>query len=190
MRGIGPEADIFYLGGSQVPFFCELVDGSLRVATDYDIRKAYGLNWATAVPAGVQLAVMKFHINVVGAADSDAWTGWSTILTPAALQSGNGGFKALGFFHDECSGPPWNVQAVLTSEVVYLGQVESGRKVYEVSFIEWKQPLPAAARPSQATPATGGGPPQAEDALGQEQLDATAVGQSLEDQIALQSDAP
>jgi hypothetical protein len=190
MRGIGPQADTFYLGGSPCPLFCELVPGSLRVATDYDIRKGYGLSWATVVPAGVSLAVMRFHIHVIGTADDTLWTNWSPILQRPQPQAGQAQFKALGFFHDMCSGPAYGVQSVLVTELAYVGQIESGHNVHEVAFIEWKEPLPAPPRPSQATPATANGPPQAEDALGQEQNDATAVGESLDDQLALARDAP
>jgi hypothetical protein len=184
MRGIGTQADTFFLGGSACPLFCELVPGSLRVATEYDIRKGYGLSWATVVPAGVQLAVMRFHIHVIGAADDTLWTNWCPILGRPQPQAGSTIFKALGFFHDMCSGPAYGVQAVLVSELIYVGQVESGHNVHEVGFIEWKQPLAAPPRPSQATPATGNGPPQAEDALGLAQNAQTAANAATAAQIA------
>jgi hypothetical protein len=184
MRGVGPQADTFFLGGSACPLFCELIPGSLRVATEYDIRKGYGLSWATVVPAGVSLAVMRFHIHVIGATDDTLWTNWCPILQRPQPQAGQAQFKALGFFHDMCSGPAYGVQAVLVSELIYVGQVESGHNVHEVAFIEWKQPLPSPPKPSQATPATANGPPQAEDALGVAQNAQTAENAATAAQIA------
>ena len=183
IRGLGPQADTFYLGGSPCPLFSELVPGSLRIATEYDIRRGYGLNWATVVPAGVKLAVMKFHIHIWTAAHSETWDSWSTILARPQPQAGSVALKALGFFHDAASGPPYGVQSVLVTEVAFLGQIEPGHTAHEIELLEWKQPLPAGPKPTQTTPATSNGPPQASDALGVRQNAQTAQNQSLRQQI-------
>lgn len=190
IRGIGPQADYFTLSGSQSPGLAKLK--AVNALQEWDIRKAYGTSWATAVPSGEALSKIAFEVRIWTSDDSQAWDQFASTYLARPIATAVGATpqntKSYSFAHDAASAPPYNVNAVVVAEVRYLGQVEPGIIAHEVELLEWKQPLPAPPTPSQATPASPNGPPAAEDALGAETNQITAQGDALENQLALQRD--
>ncbi len=174
IRGIGPQADYFMLSGEQSPGLATLT--SCNAAQDWDIRRGYGLSWATLVPAGEQLSKVEFDVDIWTSSDSRAWDAFSAkyLSRPAPAQPGTTKPKSFGFSHDQASAPPYNVSAVVVLDVTYLGQREAGKVSHRVSFLEWRLPLPAPLRPDQSTPPADTGMPAATDALGAEQNAATS----------------
>jgi hypothetical protein len=190
IRGIGAQADYFQLSGVSSPGLATLK--SVNAAQSWDVRKAYGTSWATAVPSGEELSKIVFEVRIWVASDSQAWDTFANTYLARPVQSAAGTnpaqVKSLSFAHDVASAPPYNVNAVVVSDVRYLGQVEPGVIAHEVELLEWKQPLPAPPAPNQATPASPQGPPAATDALGAEQNQITSQGDALENQLALLRD--
>lgn len=183
IRGLGPQADFFTLSGDKSPGIAELI--SCTAVQDWDIRKGYGLSWATIVPAGEKLSKVVFRVKIWKDTQSGDWDTFAAkyLARPAPAQPGSTLPKSFGFAHDQASAPPYNVSAVVVEDVHYLGQIEPGMVAHEIQFLEWKQPLPAPPRPDQSTPPVEGGLPPAQDKLGQEQNDATQTLLSLEAQL-------
>jgi hypothetical protein len=189
VRGVGPQADFFTLTGAQSPGFAKLL--SCNAAQSWDLRKAFGTNWATLVPAGEELSKVSFEVWLWTADDSTAFDAYALAYLQRPVQTAAGTdpsqVKALSFTHDQASAPPYNVTAVVVADVVYMNN-DDGIVKHRVEFIEWKQPLPAPPAPNQATPASPNGPPAATDALGAETNQITSQADALEDQLALQRD--
>ena len=184
IRGLGPQADTFTLSGDECPGLCTLT--ACNAAQDWDIRKGYGLSWATLVPSGEQLSKVEFEVKLWTSNDSALFDAFAAkyLARPVPAQPGTTQPKSFGFNHDQASAPPYNVSSVVVLDVTYLGQVEDGMVAHRISLLEWKQPLPAPARPSQTTPSTDTGMPAATDAIGSETNAAVEDHKALEAQNA------
>ena len=180
IRGIGPQADFFTLSGEQSPGLATLT--GCNAAQAWDIRRGYGLMWATIVPSGEELSKLVFKVDLWTAGHSKAWDQFAAkyLSRPAPATPGTTSAKSYGFTHDQASAPPYNVGAVVVLDVVYLGQTEAGMVSHEVHLLEWRPPKPTGPRPDQQTPAVEAGLPTATDKLGQEQNDATTEVLQLE----------
>ena len=172
---LGPAADTFTLSGTPCPGLCELT--ACDAPQEWDIRQGYGLSWATTVPKGEGLSKPVFTVKIWDGLQQDpAWVDFCSqfLSRPAPATPGTVQPKSFGFFHPVASRPPHNVTAVVVLDCKFQGHDGFGMLTWEISFLEWKQPLPAPPKPNQATPAAPNGPPAAEDGLGQATLNSLA----------------
>jgi|HubBroStandDraft_2_1064218.scaffolds.fasta_scaffold05596_2 hypothetical protein len=153
---------------------------------EWDIRKGYGLSWATVVPSGEGLSKPVFEVRIwEGQQQDPAWVAFcsqflSRPAPGASSATSTGGAvttKSFGFFHPIASRPPHNVTAVVVLDCKYKGESDDGLLTWQVELLEWRQPLPAPPKQTQATPSTPAGPPAAEDALGAELNQAVTANQ-------------
>jgi hypothetical protein len=183
---VGAQADTFTLNSVACPGLCTLT--SCEANTAWDVREAYGFNFATIVPKGEKLTEPTFTVELwEGTVQYPAWLSFAqqylsrvpTASSPATPGSDTSSqpsvaSRAFAFSHVIASAPPFSVTAVLVQSVSYKGRGDGGSFLFEVKLLEYKQP--AAAAPvvtGQQAPAVGGGPPAATDALGAEQNDAS-----------------
>jgi hypothetical protein len=172
---VGPQSDTFTLSGQACPAMCELM--SCDAPQEWDVRKGYGLSWATVVPSGEGLSKPVFEARIwEGQQQDPAWVAFCSqfLSRPAPASQGTTTPKSFGFFHPIASRPPHNVTSVVVLDCKYKGESEDGLLTWEISLLEWAQPRPAPPKPGQSTSAVGSGPPAAEDALGAEQNQASA----------------
>jgi hypothetical protein len=173
IRGLGPQADFFTLSSTRSPGIARLM--SCNAAQAWDVKKGYGLNWATVVPMGEELTKLVFRIEIWTAEQSALWdTFAATYLSrPVPPPSGTNDPRSFGFSHEEASGPPFNVVSVVVLDVRWLGPTEDNMKVYEVELLEWRKPVAAPGSVNTSTPAVEQPMPTAQTKQEQEQNGAT-----------------
>lgn len=149
----GPTYDYFILAGVQTPGKATLL--SCDAAQGWDVRKGNALNWATVVPTGQELCKPVFQVEIWTA---DQWDAWLTLAAgylarPAPNSAGTTASRAMGFWHGIASAAPYFVTAVLVEKVTTVKQgdgIDSALFTIQCHFIEFRAPLPAPPRPTQA----------------------------------------
>jgi hypothetical protein len=172
----GPGYDVFYLNGAPCPGLCKLK--ACNAAQDWDVRKGYGLSWATIVPSGEQLSKVEFSVKIWEGDQWNAFLGFASLYLsrPAPAQPGTTAPKSFGFSHGVASGPPFNVDAVVVLDVNWVEQGDDDDFfMVGISLLEWRPPIPAPPRPDQATPAVESAIPTAQDKLDVQTLAAVST---------------
>lgn len=127
---------------------------------NWDIRQGYGFSGATVVYKGTGLSKFQVDIDLWLPEHFIAWNLFSTILAPP--KPGPAGF-ALGIKHPIINGPPHGIIEVVVENVSEPVQSDTGLWTYTISFLQYRKPLPAIARPIAAIPAAAAPQPTAQD---------------------------
>ncbi len=168
----GPSYDTFTLNSLSCPGLCKLK--GVNAAQDWDIRKGYGLSWATVVPAGEQLSKVEFSVKIWEGDQWQAFLGFANLVLTRPVPTTNGSPhpKALGFSHPVASGPPFGVDAVVVADVNWREQGDDDDFfMLDISLLEWRPPQAAPARPDSSTPSVEAPIPTAQDKLDVELID-------------------
>lgn len=168
-----PEAfDVWFLAGQTSPGLSEIAGASNP--RGWDVRQGYGTSGATVVYTGDGLA--KFSIKVFLWEDEhfEQWETFKLLLkkTPRGVRP-----KALDIYHPILE--DLEIASVVVDDRSQLTEVqgEPGMFYVEVTFLQYRAPLPAVGKPdgSQSKPAE----PTAQDAFDKTIADLTKQFQEL-----------
>lgn len=164
-----PNQDWFVLGGGQAgtsgvsPGKCTVK--GLNRPQGWDVRKGNALSGATVVPTGAELAKFTILVELWAGAQYAAWKSFAnTYLTRAAVVvGGTTSAKALSIVHPMVNDPPYSITECVVEDVVALAEDDNGFYAYEIHFLEYRKPIPAIGKPSQAIPVAAKPVPTAQD---------------------------
>ncbi len=133
----------------------------LNSPRNWDVQQGYGFSGAALVYKGTGLAKFQVDIDLWEPEHFVLWNVFATILAPP--KPGPAGF-ALGIKHPIVNGPPHGIFDVVVEDVSQPVQNDTGKWTYTISFLQYRKPIPAIARPIAAIPAASVPQPTAADA--------------------------
>lgn len=144
---------------------------------NWDVRQGYGFSGAVVVYKGTGLSKFTVDIELWLPEHFVLWNVFAKVLE--APKPGLAGGFALGIKHPIINGPPHAISEVVVENVSQPVQNDLGRWTYTISFLQYRKPLPAIARPIAAIPAASAPMPTAQTAAEVEMLKLSAQAQAL-----------
>ncbi len=138
-----PQQPYIVLGPLQSPGVATVK--GLDSPRNWDVQQGYGLSGAVVVYKGTGLAKFTVDIDLWLPEHFIEWNVFAVIL--AAPKPGLAGGFALGILHPIVNGPPHGITEVVVENVSQPVQSDTGKWTYTISFLQYRKPLPAIARP-------------------------------------------
>lgn len=143
-----PAQDYIVLGGEQSPGKAEVVGaGSPR---GWDKREGYGFSGGFLVYKGDNLASFKVRISIWTPDQFAQWARFArlTLVKPPIGTKA----KALEIQHPLLNLDPIKITSVVVEDVSQWDQDDDGLWTCEISFIQFRAPMPALGKPTAAIP--------------------------------------
>ena len=131
----------------------------------WDERKGNAITGATVVPTGAPLSRFTVVITVWAGVQYEAWKIFAAayLARAAVVTPGTVTTKALSIAHPMVNDPPFGITEVVVENVVALEEDADGMYSYEISFLEYRKPIPAVGKPAAAIPVATPPQPTAQD---------------------------
>ena len=131
----------------------------------WDERQGSAMQGATLAPKWDPLARFTVTVEVWSGAQYQDWLSFAAVyLSKAALVvPGTVTSRALAIVHPQVNDPPYCITEVVVENTVAQEETDDGRFCFDISFIEYRKPVPAIGLPSAAIPVAQKPPPTAAD---------------------------
>lgn len=147
-----PVQDFIVLNGVRSPGRATIVNaGSPR---NWDKQKGWGTTGATLIYTGDDLA--EFDV-VIDLWLPEHWAQWNTFARVLEKRSTGLGAKFLSISHPLLYRAPLRITQVALKNVSQFELAKSGMWTCRLSFIDWKEPMPALGKPNGTIPRDNSG---------------------------------
>lgn len=143
-----PYADAVVIGNDAFPGKATV--SGLNGPRGWEVRKGYGQSGATVVPTGDELSTFSILFEIWDPLDALNFYRLAAKYFDRSVKLAPGGKTplALAIFHPVLAAPPFRISAVVVKDVTGFEQDDLGLWTCNVSFLQYRKPKPAPAKPA------------------------------------------